>query len=231
MPDTDASKNPVIEELVDGHLSPRGAQQTSRILSLSAVSGLNIACLAFITYHFATHPLDPMVVPGEHSLSSTASDAGVPRSNPVPISLATDAPGNVELVPAAKNVISIVSSFPLPDRKLVERREKISTTSTIVEDPTETKVADAGEPLDHWVQLGALSKETAAQRYWSALKLRHNSLLQDWEPHYLGPAEVNGSLYHVRLGPMTGETAAGLCEKLEAEGADCFCIGPHDGEI
>lgn len=230
MSDTCASKEPASEELVDGHLSTGGARRPSSIVSLSLVSGLNIACLAFIAYHFAGHAEDPKVVPAEDSAARHASDLKIPRLDPAPTGVTTDVSGNVELVPAAGNVISIMSSFPRLDQEPVEPRENPSTTITIAEEPIEAADAEAEVPLDHWVQLGALSRETTAQRYWSTLKLRHEVLLQDREPHYFGPAEVNGSLYHIRLGPMTADAAAGLCESLKAEGADCFCVGPDGGE-
>ena len=80
----------------------------------------------------------------------------------------------------------------------------------------------------HLVQLGALSKEATAMRYWSGLKAQHAALLQGREPRYFGPGDVGGGLYHIRLGPMTSDAAVALCTKLEAEGADCFRISPYD---
>lgn len=78
----------------------------------------------------------------------------------------------------------------------------------------------------HWVQLGAMSNEAAARRYWSDLKSRHGATLEQQEARYFGPDDVGGSLHHVRLGPMERASAVALCRELQAKSVDCFASGP-----
>ncbi|MEM8948918.1 MAG: SPOR domain-containing protein [Pseudomonadota bacterium] len=138
--------------------------------------------------------------------------------------------GNVDLVSAPANVIAIAAGLHPLDVDLIDQQRTISTKLIEPESEPEAKTATA-QPIGHWVQLGALSKETTAKRFWSDLKMRHKSLLQDREPRYFGPAEVGGRLVHVRLGPMGGQAADRLCSSLKAEGADCFCIRPGDEHL
>jgi cell division septation protein DedD len=72
------------------------------------------------------------------------------------------------------------------------------------------------------VQIGALTNDATAKRFWSRLEKRHAALLEGKGHRIFGPAEVGGSLHHLRIGPMTEEGAAGLCAELQAEGVDCF---------
>ena len=228
---TCAPKDPAIEESADGDLSPRSDRHIPPIFGLSVVSGLNIACLAFMTYHFTTHPPDQVILPVEHSAASEVSDALVQTTDSVTLGSGPDVRGNVDLASANKKVISIASGFSMLDGGLIDRRENVSQTLSMSYESAEDKAKDTNESLSHWVQLGALSKKTTAHRYWSGLKLRHQLLLHDREVRYFGPEEIDGSLYHVRLGPMTGEAATELCEKLKTEGADCFCISPQKSGV
>lgn len=228
MPGTSAPQKPAIEERDGGHPSPRSGRQRSSIFGLSIVSGLNVACLAFIAYHFAAHPRDAKVAPNVVSGTTDMMNADANRPMEITNKTASDVLGNVDLAPASKQVISIASGFDLTDMKPADRRENVSLTSTEFEESDADGVPGTGEPSRHWVQLGALSKEATARRYWSALKLRHGSLLRERVPRYFGPTEVGGGLYHIRLGPMAAHAASRLCKRLAAEGADCFCVSPDD---
>ncbi len=227
MPGTSTTKKPMIDERGSDRLSPEAGRQRSSILGLSIVSGLNVACLGFIAYHFTVHSSEPEVAPnGPPALSDKAV-----TETPAPAQMADMTSGNVELVHASRRILSIASGFDLTTSEPAGRKAGVSLASTDPAASNEASAAGAAEPSGHGVQLGALSKEATARNYWSALKLRHQSLLRGREPRYFSPAEVGGGLYHIRLGPMAVDAAAGLCERLDAEGADCFCVSPLEDGI
>ena len=228
MPSSSTPKKPVIEERDGDRLSPRSGRQPSSILGLSIVSALNVASLGFIVYHFIVHPSEPERASDRLPVTSDVEIAEPPGLTQATIATSPNALGNVELARVPKHIISIALGLDLMDRERDDRRANISLASENLEDPHGVRDKDADEPYGHWVQLGALSKEVTARRYWSGLKQQHRSLLREREPRYFSPTEVGGSLYHIRLGPMAGDAAAGLCERLEAEGADCFCVSPGD---
>lgn len=201
-----------------------GAPRSASILGLSIVSGLNVISLAFIAYHYAGHP---DALPAAPTGGPTSGDLMTAGQSWPPAGLVTttaSAFGNVDLLPASKHVIEIASGIVNEHGSLTERQE----AATVSRPRTAETSAEAGDRPGYWVQLGALSKEDTAHRYWTTLKRRHATLLQNQEPRYFGPADGGGDLFHIRLGPLEGDAASGLCEKLEAEGADCFCVRPSD---
>ncbi len=122
------------------------------------------------------------------------------------------------------------STLPI-DTELSLVLERASDLSLVLID-TEKKPATASTKIQtrqlagHWVQLGAMSNEAAARRYWSDLKSRYAATLEQKEARYFGPDDVGGSLHHVRIGPMERVSAAALCHELQAKNVDCFISEP-----
>lgn len=197
-------------------------RRSPSILGLSIVSGLNVVSLAFLAYHFAGHSGEMTAPPVEQPAANDLLVATPLSPMPDPIEPATNtASGNVGLAPSSKRIISIASGFDIEDE---ERKGEPMTPIAAVDAGVQPN--RLGMSSGHWVQLGALSEETTARRYWSELKRRHAALLSNLEPHYFGPEDVGGSLYHIRLGPMTGDAADDLCAALVADNGDCFSINP-----
>lgn len=198
------------------------ARRSASVLGLSLISGLNIVCLVFLVSHFVGHQDKSVQMPIDNK---RAEIEGVDRTPPNTEIVAAsksqghspglaDTSGNIEFAPASKLVLSIASGIDTSIQATAnqERRETSSRPT-----PSEPNT-------EHWVQLGALSKQLTATSYWSNLKKRHAALLQNQTPRYFGPNEVGGSLFHIRLGPMPRDHAEGLCDKLRTDGADCFCV-------
>lgn len=122
------------------------------------------------------------------------------------------------------------STLPI-DRKLSLTLEKAPDLSLVLI-ATEKLATNASAKVQprqvagHWVQLGAMSNEGAARRYWSDLKSRYATTLEQQQARYFGPDDVGGNLHHVRLGPMERASAVALCRKLQAKSVDCFVSGP-----
>lgn len=208
MPDTSDSS--------PDHLPPGSGQDVpatsspakkSSIIGLFLVSALNLACLAFIAFHFAGHSAEPAPI-------------AVGPAETIELR-----PGNIDMAPATQFVLTIASHIDAPEGKPADRVEPISDIE-ISHESMPTKTADIEAPkesAEHWVQFGALSKEATAIQYWATLQKRHR-VLKDLEPRIFGPDQVGGNLYHVRVGPMIAGEASNLCSRLEQAGADCFCV-------
>lgn len=190
-------------------------------LGLLIVSGLNVICLAFIIYHFADHPKKmesaafELTVAARDSLTATMPERARPLG------------GNIDFALLSTDVVSIASGIDYKGKESAEKPRDKGNTGSETASPTSLIETNDDESREHWVQLGALSEERTARRYWSVLQERHAPLLQNHEPGYFSPLDVGGSLYHIRLGPMTGDVASELCDRLQAEGADCFCISSN----
>lgn len=207
-------------------------RRLSSVLGLSIVSALNVACLAFLVFHYIGHQSESGMIADFDGLGLQPLP---PLTRPATVvnqrhpSGLNDVSGNVELVPASKLIIGIASG--------IANTAPIDQTSSGSVDAIETATflplaaTRSKGHAEHWIQLGALSKEVTATAYWSTLKKRHAALLQSRTPHYFGPNEVGGSLYHIRLGPMVETMANELCDKLRADGADCFCVRSPDNGI
>lgn len=236
MSGTCAPEDPATIELEEKAPSAASGRRTPSILGLSIVSGLNVLSLAFIAYHFAGHPDEAPATPADPSSMRERPVVAEPGETPEG-GVETDlASGNVDLVPAQRFILQIASHADMAIETTPHRGEDVPAVSTEARNvepaPASSPRTEGPAPADrssrHWVQLGAMSKESTARRYWSGLKTRHGSLLRDRDARYFGPDDVGGSLFHIRLGPMTGDAAAELCKALVAEGSDCFCIAPED---
>lgn len=167
---------------------PASTSSNRSIMGLSLVSALNISCLIFIAHHFTTHDNEPGWT-GEVKLRS----------------------GNVSFEPASANLLAIASHIqPTSVMHEVSRVEEIRTTSTALSaldgkvrgDPAPQHGTKEAKGPEHWVQLGALSKIATARAYWSTLQKNYAGLLGSYQPVFVGPDQVGGSLHHIRLGPL-----------------------------
>jgi len=202
--------------------SERGRLAPS-VLGLSIVSGLNVICLAFMVYHFASHPSDPAAEAAEPSAGMSLAEADN-------LGAANSIFGNVDFAPMSELIVSVASGTPKSPQEPAHQQENGSMTPATISRMAAAPYPTTDRRSGSWVQLGALSHAATAVQYWTVLKERHATLLQNSEPHYVGPDDVGGSLYHIRIGPMANDAATGLCNKLEAEGADCFCVRPMQME-
>ena len=226
---TCAPKPQAAEQTDDGSPSAGSRRTPPSIFGLLIVSGLNVISLGFIAYHFAGHPDEPAEPSlGRPAASNVAGVTALPQM-PIDAEAKQEPLGNIELAPAPKRILGIASHIEALERASdCQRKACASVMLAAASRLTKTANDNPGKAPEHWLQLGALSNETTAMQYWSRLETRHAALLQGREPRYFGPGDVGGSLYHIRLGPMTGDAAAALCRELEASGADCFRIMPRD---
>jgi hypothetical protein len=216
-------------------ISPSGHRPIS-IRVLISVSLLNVICLALIVYNFSSnhqansdlgsdsnatsqlvstdYPLEPRPMVDDVE-ADTIRNSSRPSSNS----------GNIGLAPAGPMIIKIASH--INHIEMIENEEialrQASERANDVAGPNQE--LEPGDELRHWVQLGALSRESTARSYWKKLRSRHDHVLRSWEPRYFSPSDIGkGSLYHLRIGPMAAPAADRLCQNLQADGADCYCI-------
>jgi len=211
----------LLDEGEDNTSSPAESdRRPPSILALAFVSGLNVICLAFIAFHFASHSDEERTTSASAAIADTQEMPSLPSMQ----TETTDAVGNIDFAPTSKRLTSIASYVDMIDDEPIIDQEN---------DPIPaTGVAGRGGPvaaLGSWVQVGALSEEETAKHYWSDLKKRYVSLLEGQDPRFFGPDDVGGSYFHIRLGPMTEDAAEELCDRLETKGVDCFCVRPAEG--
>lgn len=190
------------------------ASSTKSILGMALVSAINIGCVVFIAFHYTTHANEP--------------------GPTVEIKLP---PGNVSLETSAFNFLAIASNTAQASPHnpgmavATELPEPGMTPSSTEDEPAPDPEMTAANEEQHWVQLGALSKIATARSYWSRLQKSHTDLLNAHQPSFVGPDQVGGSLFHIRVGPLAAEQAAGLCSDLQQAGTDCFCIAADGDEL
>lgn len=241
MSDSDPPVRATSEEGEGERTSSTTGRRKPSIIGLSIVSGLNVICLAFIAYHFAGHQTASVAPTGETPITDVTPDDGTGLSER--LSQAVDeepsrlefASGNVAFAPTSNMIVQIASGYveggkadDVANGDQIERgvdKPETVAKATLQEEPP---FEDVDGPPVYWIQLGALSKESTALRYWTTLKQRHDASLHDRKPRIFGPPKVGGRLYHIRLGPMSADEAASLCENLREDGADCFSLGPEN---
>lgn len=209
----------------NGEAPEEGSGRLSRsVLGLSIISGLNVLCLAFMIFHFAGRSDDPVAEAAEPSANAAMIGAESPRT-------AFGVFGNIDFAPMSELVVSVASGIDGASGDGSDQRAQDTTSP--VRTARSSASADPSEEQDSqsWIQLAALSNMDTAERVWTDLKERHAALLSDRKPRYFGPDDVGGSLYHIRIGPMATGAAMGLCDELEAEGADCFCVRPKSKDM
>ncbi|AWB21109.1 SPOR domain-containing protein [Methylobacterium currus] len=103
-------------------------------------------------------------------------------------------------------------------------RQKPVQRVASAEAPTTTQAVPAPQaPVGGFsVQLSVRATEKEAEVAFKQAQERYGAVLGGQSP-LIRQAEVNGkSIYRVRVGPMSKDSADGLCGKLKAAGAACF---------
>lgn len=199
------------------------------VIGMLLVTALNVGCLLFVGFHFASHPDVP-----NHAQTIELRH------------------GNVSLEPASGRLLAIASQTAW-ERPHQRQTEDLPTRPRRSPEPTDTSLPVAAdepaapspaEPAElaesdvalaeqdrQWVQLGALSDMTTANRYWLKLRKQHATLLGDLRSKIFEPGMVGGRLFHLRVGPLAAAEASGLCRQLDDAGADCFCVAAGETEI
>ena len=87
-----------------------------------------------------------------------------------------------------------------------------------------TPVSTQAEP-EYQLQLGALPTEEAAWQEWNRLRRIHSDLLGRVRPIGTRVETTDeGSLWRVRLGPISGEAAEKICTELKRRHAPCLIL-------
>ncbi len=202
------------------------ASNSRSILGLGLVSVLNVGCVAFIAYHFATHREEPVhaqpleLRPGNVSFESASSHL---------LAIASSIEQTSPAEAAAETLIDLPMPFEPAPMPVVPQSED-DAAAAAEPDATGTE-STKSTPTQHWVQLGALSRMATARSYWSKLQDNHDDLLGSYQPNFIGPDQVGGSLYHIRVGPFEENAARDLCLDLQQAGSDCFCLKADGGVI
>ncbi len=151
-------------------------------------------------------PIPTMTLPTEATGSTPATPRG-PRAIPI-------APAQ-----AAQNT---AAETPAPAAE-TPRQKPIQRVAS-AEPPTTTQAMPSPQaPVGGFsVQLSVRATEKEAEVAFKQAQERYGAVLGGQSP-LIRQAEVNGkSIYRVRVGPMSKESADGLCGRLKASGAACF---------
>jgi hypothetical protein len=206
------------------------------VLGLGLASALNIACIAFIAYHFShadEAPAKEVIVelrPGNITLEpgSTmhlAIASHLEPEDPVEETPAVDIVNEptVDIMDEPEMAASEIDAPPPSAMEPVQPQAMFETPEAM-----ESPMSDLGAVS--WVQVGALSRLQTAEAVWSDLQDRHRDLLAGRPSDIVGPDRIGGRLYHLRIGPFSAEEAADLCQDLKRAGADCFSISDEAAE-
>ncbi len=165
--------------------------------------------------------------------AAQAQAAQVPPISPIPtMTLPTEATGSTPapVTPRGPRAIPIarpqaaqdaVAETPAPVAETPRQRPVQRVASA--EPPTTQAMPSPQAPVGGFsVQLSVRATEKEAEIAFRQAQERYGAVLGGQSP-LIRQAEVNGkSIYRVRVGPMSKESADGLCGKLKASGAACF---------
>lgn len=149
-------------------------------------------------------PIPTMTLPTE-ATGSTPAPVTPRGSRAIPMTPATPAP---------------VAETPAPEPVRQRPVQRVASA----EPPTTTQAMPSPQtPVGGFsVQLSVRATEKEAEVAFKQAQERYGAVLGGQSP-LIRQAEVNGkSIYRVRVGPMSKESADGLCGKLKASGAACF---------
>jgi SPOR domain len=91
-----------------------------------------------------------------------------------------------------------------------------------VAEPAARPATTSGGGSGFSVQLGAEGSQDSARAKFNKIKGDHSDVLGDQNAN-IRNAEVNGkSIYRIRVGNMSREQAVSMCERLKADGGNCF---------
>lgn len=161
--------------------------------------------------------------------AQAAAEQQAPAS-PIPtMTLPTDATGSTPapVTPRGPRAIPMTPATPAPVAETPAAepaRPKPVQRVASAEPPTTTQAMPSPQtPVGGFsVQLSVRATEKEAEIAFRQAQERYGAVLGGQSP-LIRQAEVNGkSIYRVRVGPMSKESADGLCGKLKASGAACF---------
>ncbi|TNC16287.1 sporulation protein [Methylobacterium terricola] len=137
-------------------------------------------------------------------------------SAPAPVT-----PRSARVVPAAPAQTPAAES-PTPVAE-TPRQKPVQRVASAEPPVTTQAVPTPQAPVGGFsVQLSVRATEKEAEVAFRQAQERYGAVLGGQSP-LIRQAEVNGkSIYRVRVGPMSKESADGLCGKLKASGAACF---------
>ncbi|KMO31475.1 sporulation protein [Methylobacterium tarhaniae] len=154
----------------------------------------------------AASPIPTMTLPTEAT-----------GSTPAPVT--PRAPRAVPAAPAAQTP-AVEPPAPVAESPRPKPVQRVASA----EAPTTTQAVPTPQaPVGGFsVQLSVRATEKEAEVAFKQAQERYGAVLGGQSP-LIRQAEVNGkSIYRVRVGPMSKESADGLCGKLKAAGAACF---------
>ncbi|MEM8949239.1 MAG: SPOR domain-containing protein, partial [Pseudomonadota bacterium] len=105
-----------------------------------------------------------------------------------------------------------------------------ATTTEEAAPAASTHAASKEEVDDFYVQLAALSSESAAREYWDNLPSAVSAMTYGIDAHFqpILTMPSKDTLYAVHTGPFDGEDAArGWCADLLVADVDCFVVHPN----
>ena len=77
------------------------------------------------------------------------------------------------------------------------------------------------------MQLLAVRDEASASGAWSGLQQRHQAVLGPLRSNVQRADIGDATFFRLQAGPFADRTgASSVCERLQAEGADCFVVEP-----
>ncbi|ACA16933.1 Sporulation domain protein [Methylobacterium sp. 4-46] len=155
-------------------------------------------------------PVPTMTLPEPVPANATPRSAtrGIPAAT-------TPAPAEPR---AAETVASTTVAPPKPKPPKPAPQQVASA-----EPPAPKPAVDTQAPVGGFsVQLSVRATEKEARTAFTQAQERYASELSGQSP-LIRQAEVNGkTIYRVRVGPMSKESATGLCTRLQAAGSACF---------
>ncbi len=175
---------------------------------------------------------EPSPAEAQRAAQAAAQSAAQPAS-PIPtMTLPTEATGStpapvtprsarvVQAAPAQSPAVEVpVAETARPETGRSKPVQRVASA----EPPTTQAVPTPQAPVGGFsVQLSVRATEKEAEVAFRQAQERYGAVLGGQSP-LIRQAEVNGkSIYRVRVGPMSKESADGLCGKLKASGAACF---------
>ncbi|MBK3399103.1 MULTISPECIES: SPOR domain-containing protein [Methylobacterium] len=155
----------------------------------------------------AASPIPTMTLPTEATGSTPAAAPVTPRSS-------------ARVVPIAPQTPAAAAETPAPETPVQRPPQRVASA----EPPVTTQAVPTPQaPVGGFsVQLSVRATEKEAEVAFKQARERYAAVLGNQSP-LIRQAEVNGkSIYRVRVGPMSKESADGLCGKLKSAGAACF---------
>ncbi|MFE1598732.1 SPOR domain-containing protein [Methylobacterium sp. ID0610] len=159
-------------------------------------------------------PVPTMTLPDPTPAAATPrSAARSAATTPAPAPVATPEPQAADTV--ASTTVGAPKAKPAPQRVASAEQPPIK--------PAPAASPETQAPVGGFsVQLSVRATEREARAAFVQAQERYHAELAGQSP-LIRQAEVNGkTIFRVRVGPMSKESANGLCSKLQAAGGTCF---------